>query len=263
MAKIFLKTDATPDEKTLILAVREAYYQSFLATNWTDLRVGFFLSICGNADPGEDDTITGLTETIGSGQYDFLPINDRFRLGVTDSHTGQTFLGYTNLHQGHVTGSTVGSSNVVSSDGALGTTNTNFWRVKNGVTDAATLKIWDGDLIRAHGVDGSQLHLPQDTAGAGGYATLVAMRFTRPDAHNRAKLITMTVKSTGGSHSGDILYSNTPNQTVLEENLQSFPATVQQLGPIELSQAPDTFFVYWPFHNSRLRIHAYGLLRTA
>jgi hypothetical protein len=73
----------------------------------------------------------------------------------------------------------------------------------------------------------------------------------------------MSVKSTGVSHNGDILYTNTPNETVLQENLEDFPDTVQQLGPVELPQVPDTIWAYWPFRNSRLRIHAHGILRAS
>lgn len=259
MAKIYLKGGT---EKTLILAVREAFYEPFQATNWTDLRLGFLVSICGNADPGEDDTITGLTDTIGASSSDFLPWTDRFSLGLTDSRTGQVFLGYTNVLASREP--STGSSKLVSSDAAIGTTNAYFWRVSNGmdVNGVASLSIIDNHIRRARSVDGSQIHFIQDTAGAGGYATLVALRFQRDNARGREKIITMTVKKTV-THTGDILYTNTPSATVLETNLESFPATVQQLGPIELSSVPDTIWAYWPFSNSRLRIHCYGILRAA
>lgn len=260
MAKIYLKGGT---EKTLILAVREAFYEPFSATNWTDLRLGFLVSLCGNADPGEDDTITGLTETIGSTPSEFLPWTDRFSLGLTDSRSGTVFLGYTNKLSSREP--STGSSKLISSDGAIGTTNTNFWRVHNGmeVNGVASLAIVDTNVIRARSVDGSQIHFIQDTTGAGGYATLVALRFQRDNARGREKIITMTVKKNAAGHTGDILYTNTPSETVLEDNMRTFPTTVQQLGPVELSQVPDTIWAYWPFSNSRLRIHCYGILRAA
>jgi hypothetical protein len=118
----------------------------------------------------------------------------------------------------------------------------------------------DGFMIRATSSGGSQMHLPQSTGGAGGYATLVMLRFQRDDPRGRAKVITMSVKT--GANNGDILYSNTPDKTSMDANLHDFPTQVQQLGPVELSHEPDTFFCYWPFTRSRLRIHEYGVLRA-
>ena len=257
MAKIYLKGAS---DKTLILSVRQAYYQPFFATNWTDLRVGFLLSVCGSTDPGEDDVITGLGEVIGApGAH--LHWQDRTSIGLIDSTSGTCFAGYTNVP--FPLNRPLGQTSLVTSDGGIGTTNTNFWRVNNQYSETDSLKIIDNGAFRARGVGGSEMHLVQDTTGAGGYATLVALRFQRDDARGRAKVITMTVKTTFPAHSGDILYTNTPTQTVLEENLESFPDTVQQLGPVELSQELDTIWMYWPFHDSRLRVHAYGILRAA
>src|SRR5438477_4536332 len=99
MAKIYSKSG----EHVIICAVREAHIRPFQATDWTDLRVGFFLSLCGSADPADDDVITGLAETIGSDPNALVPWTDRIAIGLTDSATGATFLGYTNLHGGRIT----------------------------------------------------------------------------------------------------------------------------------------------------------------
>lgn len=255
MAKIFDKSG----EKCLINAVRQAYYQPFRATNWLDLRVGWFLSVCGNSDPADDDVITGLEETIDSTTH-FLPWSDRVQIGIVNSSDHHVFLGYTNIFIGHAQGLTIGTSQLLSSDEGIGTSNTNFWRWKNGQSEVPQLKIIDGDQIRASATGGSQMHLPQDTTGAGGYATLVMLRFQRDDFTGRRKIIRMSVKL--GTHNGDVLYSNTPNEASLLSELEDFPETVQTLGPVELSIEPDMFWVYWPMHQSRLRIHSYGLLRA-
>lgn len=257
MAKIYLKGGT---EKTLILAVREAYYQPFSATNWTDLRIGFFLSIVDSADPAGDDDPTGLAEEIGVPPLPFLPWTDRFSLGLVDSHTGRVFLGYTNNIGSRPL--TNGTSQLISSDNGIGTTNAFYWRVKNEVGgNRDNLKIMDNDMIRARDVAGSNLHLPQVPASAGGYCTLVALRFQRDDARGRARVIKMSAKI--GTNNGDILYTDTPTDTLLETHLQAFPSTVQTLGPVDLSQTPDTLWAYWPFHGSRLRLHCYGILRAA
>lgn len=129
------------------------------------------------------------------------------------------------------------------------------------MSDQAAVKILDNSVIRAQGSGGSQMHLPQDTTGAGGYTTLVALRFQRDDPRGRRNIITMTVKQ--GTNNGDVLYSNDPSEENLLSNLEDFPDTVQQLGPVQLSQTPDTIWAYWPFTESRLRIHCYGILKAA
>jgi hypothetical protein len=106
-------------------------------------------------------------------------------------------------------------------------------------------------------------HLPQNTAGAGGYATLVMLRYQRDDYAGRAKTIRMSVKITPGANSSDILFSNTPSKSILETNLATFPTPAQQLGPVQITTVPNCLYLYWPFRNSRLRIHAAGIYRAS
>jgi hypothetical protein len=266
MAKVYTKTAPGPDEQVIIQAVREAFPRPFQATDWLDLRVGFFLSIVGETDPGEDDTITGLAETIsptGSG----LPFTDRIQLGVTDRATGQTFCGYTNLPNRGSRLISLGDSVLASSDVGITTANTDYWRVYNSASRANTdaVHIVDGGQSRAAAADGSQLHMVQNFAGghAAGYATCLMLRFTRDNSTSRSRIITMQVKKTVGGHSSDVLFSSTPTEAVLTAQLESFPTTVATLGPIELSQVPDTFYLYWPFSNSRLRVHSMGILKAS
>jgi hypothetical protein len=258
IAKIYNKGGT---EKVIICDVREAHIRPFQATDWLDLRVGFFLSLCGPVDPTDDDTPTGLAESIAGPS---LPWTDRIAIGLTDSATGQTFCGYTNLAGSRLI--SIGSSNLVSSDIGITTANTFYWRPKSGATggDSHTLRIIDTGIVRATAVDGSQPHFVQDVGGAGGYCTFFGLRFTRPNSTNQSKIITMSVKkATGGGHSSDLLFTATPTNAIGEAQLESFPTTVQTLGPIELSQVPDTLYFYWPFHLSRLRIHEVCIVKVA
>ena len=255
MAEIYDKSG----EKMIICAVREAHIRPFQATDWLDLRVGFFLSI---TDDTADDTTTGLSESITGTS---LPFTDRIAIGLTDSATGLTFLGYSNLPGGRVI--SVGTSDLVSSDVGIGTSNTFYWRPKNGASNGNNdvVKIIDSGIVRA-GITGtpeSQMHMIQSDPGAGQYCTFFGLRFTRDDAVGRAKIITMQCKKTIGGHSSDILFTNTPTNAIAESQLESFPTDVVTLGPVELTQVPDTFFLYWPFHNSRLRIHEIAILKSA
>jgi hypothetical protein len=248
-------------DNTLVINTRTIEFVGFQAPDWMDLRVGFLLSLTSATD---NDTITGLGEIIGGSPGVILDWNDRLRIGLTDSLTGTTFLGYTNRSSG-TRSTTQGQSRLTSSDGGIGTSNSNFWRPNNYHDSPGdqnlVVQITDQDITQAISTDGAQIHFPQNAGGAGGYATLLALRFQRATPTTTA--ISMSFKSDLVNHSGDILFSNTPTADVLQNNLQSFPASVQLMGPITMSQMPDTIMFYWPFTNSRLRIHARGIVKMA
>jgi hypothetical protein len=262
LAKIYLQGGT---EHTLILGVREVHYRPFQATDWTDLRIGFFLSVTRAA---ADEDPTTLAETLAGSPS--VPWTDRVQIGVISTHTtgsGDLFCGYTNLPS-RARIISLGDSMLVSSDIGIGTTNARYWRPKHGTGvsggDIASAHIIDSGQSRATAGDGSQMHFVQDTATAGGYCTLFTMRLRRDNATNRAKIITMEVKkATAGGHSSDILFSTDPSVAILQAQLESFPTSVNTLGPVELTQVPDTLFFYWPYHNSRLKIHSVGILKSA
>lgn len=245
-------------DKTDIMNVREGVIQPFVATDWLDLRIGWLLSV---TDDTGDDTITGLSETIAG---PFLGFYDRYYIGLID-HTGNLFMGYTNRGQTD-NQPTRGSSKLVSSDSGIGTTNTNFWRPANGDNDNWTVQIVEGingrPSVRGQSLNGAQIHLVQDTVGAGGYATLIMLRLQRDNVANRRKLISMSFKSDTVAKNGDVLYTNSPTKDLLTTNLEAFPTSVQTMGPFEFQEEPDALFWYWPFHQSRLRVHAYGIVKV-
>lgn len=261
MAKIYLQGGT---EHTLINGVREAHYRQFQATDWTDLRIGFFLSLT-RATPDEDPTALGQTITGSPG----LPFSDRVQIGVIDHAGSGVFLGYSNLPGRGRTIST-GDSILASSDIGIGTTNARYWRPKNGrpTGEWDAVHIINGGISVATATDGSQMHFVQDVTTANGgspaYCTLFMLRLRRDNATNRARIITMEVKkATSSGHSSDILFNSDPSLTVLEAQLEAFPTNVSILGPVELSQVPDMLSFYWPFSNSRLKIHAVGILKQA
>ena len=243
------------------MAVREGIGQAFTATDWTDLRVGFYISATGDADPGEDDTITGLAETIGTEPRPRLGTEDRFFLGIGFNAVNPAyvnFLGYTNC--GRPTEPSLGSSKLVSSDSGVGTSNTDYWRVKNEISDNYILQIQEGRVTRAFNQSGWAVHVPQVVGGghAAGYASLVRLRFRRDDAHGRAKIIRMEAPNSGA----DAQYTGTPSAAALTSALQSFPTNIVQLGPVELLAVPNKLVWYWPWHNSSLRVHAAGIVKV-
>jgi hypothetical protein len=253
MAHVFNKGGA---DKTVVLDVRQQLVQPFEAGQWLDLRVGWLLSI---TKATNDDDVTGLAEDIGVDDLlHYLAFTDRYQIGLTDRATGTTFCGYTNL--GQVRPMTdllsTGRSRLVSSDLGTGTTNSNFWRPSNGGRPAAAASITDGQVVLASvNSDGSQQHMVQNVAGAGGYATLLMMRLTRTNPTRITVQLPMM-----GPASADVLFTSSPTSTLLINNLQSFPATVRTLGPVTLSHEPSAISLYWPWRNSKLRIHAMGIL---
>ena len=252
-------------EEIIRMAVREALPVPFEATDWTDLRVGFFLSLTSSGADDAGNPTTDLSETIGTEPRPFMPWTDRVVIGVAGGPGGDDFVfcGFTNAFRGR-TNRSAGSSKLVSSDGGIGTSNSDYWRFKNELSDSLTLQIIQDNMTRVAGADGSQVHFVQNYTGghAAGYATLLMLRFTRPDTRGRGKIITMQCKTAVG-HSADVIFSSTPTKEILTANLESFPTTVQTLGPVELSHAPEMLYYYWPFHKSRLRIHAHGIVKVA
>lgn len=255
--KIFAKGGT---EKTVIMAVREGLVQPFDAGQWLDLRVAFFLSVCGAADPASDDVITGLGENL---VHAAGPVSDYFFIGLKDNSSlfpasvGSVFIGYTNAF-GPATGNPPlkGDSDLVTSDLAIGTTNADYWRPKNSNGDNYTSQIYDGIISRGSGVN-LNTHFVQNYSGghAAGYATLLMMRLTRPNP--TSTVVTVSMKQ--GTNSTDVLFSSTPTKAILQANMESFPGIVYQFPAVTLSAVPDSLFCYWPWHNSRLRIHCAGV----
>jgi hypothetical protein len=106
--------------------------------------------------------------------------------------------------------------------------------------------------------DNLQQHFPQNPAGAGGYAVLLALQLLRDNPTSR----TITMRIPSKPKSADWLYSDTPTKELIEQTLGHWPDSMQ-MGPVTVGQVPDAFYFHWPFYNSRLRIHSLALLQAA
>jgi hypothetical protein len=253
MAKIIEKTVS---DRTFVMAVHEIVHYPFAASGWTDLRAGFFVSL---TKALSDDDPTGLAETLTPA--DSIQPQGRYWMGLkkfgsywpTDPNT--VFVGFSNRAGSDPD---AGASVLSSSDIGLGTTNAYYWRPNNAYLSDSSALMLDGRLVRARSPDGVQQHLPQDPTGAGGYSVLLALRLLRDTPSSN--VLTLKIKSSG--QSADMLYSNTPSSDLLLSGLQSWPSNTIQMGPVQMSQVPDSFFFFWPFLNSRLRIHVIGVLKA-
>jgi hypothetical protein len=208
-----------------------------------------------------DDLTTGLAETITNPAAGF-PTTDRYWLSVFGiSGASGSIIGFTNANGAFP--NRQGDSVLASSDAGVGTTNTKFWRPANSVNNAYCAAIYDGVGFAtqvAAGPDNLQQHFPQDAPTvAAGYAVMLALQLLRDNASSRT--ITCRIKST--AKSADWLYSNAPTKELIRDTMQSWPVASAQMGPVTLSAVPNTVGFYWPFRNSRLRIHSWSLLRAA
>ncbi len=266
MAKVI---DISSTDKTVIWAVREVLPQRFQATGWTDLRIGFLLSIVGEVDPTDDNDPTAVSvEEIGTSPTPGLTFVDRFSIGVTDSQTFGTFIGFTNVgHYRPGTNLSDGTTKLVTSDKGIGTTNANYWRPKNELSNNRTFQMVDSNMNVGVSGDGSQIHFAKaniGTTGPAGYATLLLIRLQRDNANQRNKIITASTKKDVANHTADVVFTSTPTAALLESYLiASFPSPATILGPVEMSAEPDCLYFYWPFHDSRLRCHAAGIYKAA
>jgi hypothetical protein len=262
MAQIFNR--AATSDNILILGTRESATQPFNAPSWTDLRVGFFLSL---TQAAANDTPTGIAETFPAS----VPNNnasDWFYIGVKDSGP--------NMPSGTLPNSFIGFSNnmlldtpnvqLVASDLALGTS-AYYWRADNSYSPQTFFceeanqfpAVILGGKAMAHFYQSAD---PGNSAPAGYYCGMLGFRMTR--ANPNVSTITVQIPTFGvGNQSADMFWTNAPTSTQLIAKLDPFPTTVQTLGPVNFGVLPDALFCYWPFHLSRLRISAWGILRVA
>jgi hypothetical protein len=245
-------------DKTVLLGIRESLTIGFSAGNWLDLRIGMFMSLTDEVSDDLGTNVAGLTESPASTPN--YTLSNHYYFGLKDRSaimpyaTGSTFIGYTSLAGGY-------SARLSSSDIGSGATNSNYWRPNNPGYPARTFLALEGTIVRAttDAVTPLFLHFPQNTTNAGGYAVLIAMRLVRSDI--RSNVVTVTVKSVG--YSTDLTYSDTPTLDVLHNALDVWTPSVRTIGPFKVTTIPSSMFYYWPFRQSRLRIHSHGFVRAA
>jgi hypothetical protein len=233
-------------DKAVVLGNREAIVYPFTCPSWLDLRVGFYLSICSN----DESSITGLAETLAT----LGNPADRPWMGLKQNNdimpntAGTTFMGFCSLS----VPDNPSDSKVLSSDLDSGTSNANYWRGVD-VGNLNTFRMMNG-TSSLNGAGPYYIHMPQNAGAAGGNATLVLMRFTRPSG--ASTVITMSHWKSGVDQSADYLYDSVCSLASMRAAFRA--ATFGAIfAPTDIAGAvPDALFLYWPFLNSRLRVHA-------
>lgn len=243
MAHIFAKSGT----HVLCLETREEYFQQMIAPGWTDLRILFYLSLTSASD---DDTITGLTENLGTISNDpskAVWIGVKNGSGVLPFNPAINFIGYTTGAPA-LPGALGGSSSLTNS--------TNFWVLSTGGTPSFRFTQGTTFLDGSVGGTNSNPQFVENVGGAGGYATLLGMRLQRSSASSPAITATVPIRA-------NLIYSNTPTKAELLGYLEAFPTNSSSYGPYIMSAVPDTVICYWPFFLSRLRLSSRGFIRIS
>lgn len=236
------------NDKTLILGARGTLLQSFKAMNWTDLRFTLAYSLTKESDPNDP---TGLAEAIGTGQdnnqvYIGFKKSDSLLPPSTDSFVLSTQL------------ATPDSASTTLADGG------DFLNFFHTSDDTKMILASNGTTKQNNGPSLSSPRVQDKISGPtySGYATILMLRMTRNDP-TLNKVDTLEAHTDGGA----ILDNGVPFATdTTVANLRALTAAAAFqaiIGPFAFNTVPDALFFYWPFNNSRLRIHDYVLEKYA
>jgi hypothetical protein len=239
MASIIVKGS----DKVLVLATRESLVYPAVVPNWLDVRIGAFVSITKTA---ADDDPTGLAETVTTTGNQA----DRLWLGAKENNNAMphdcNFFGISNSP------GTEASQNTI-----LDSIDTNFrWRAKHA-TVTNGLIFSDGTTMTVESTLNPFRTIQAPASLGGNYATLVLLRMVRSVVGNTVDHFYVAKTNDAGTDYADAgVETATPTIDLIRANFNSATWTEVLAGPKIFTAAPDAFYAYWPFVNSRLRIHA-------
>lgn len=234
-------------DRVTILDPKELLIYPFQSSNWLDLRLGAFISITSLAD---NDTTTGLSEslppvgTIGT-------ILDRVVMGFGGPNV---IFGLSN--------SGVMEANTPSVVEADPVDATKRWRYK-GIANKAII-VEDGSTPgtlnqdNAGTIFGPELSQnPDPTTGTGGRASLFMLRMKRASGTSLtiSNFYYVNTARGGVNYADANVFSDNPTLGLIRQNFRSATWT-PVLAAATLTAAFTQLLFYWPFMNSRLRIHS-------
>lgn len=230
MASIALKGS----EQMLILGTRQGLILPFTAPSWTDLRLSLWLSL---TKPAADDDNTSLTEAT----LTYINAADQIWIGFKNN---------SNDTLPSVAGSKFAGLAHNSTNSTLSASGTTSW-----ITDTETRGYeWEGASNLAFS-SGASLALPGTGLNASTYAQLLIIKLTRPNSSSLA--VTAVI-------SGDTANRTATPTIASARSLSRTVASTWSAGAGTFTTVvPDAIFVYWPYFNSRLRIHAFVLEKFA
>jgi hypothetical protein len=217
----------------------------FTCPNWIDLRVGVYFSVTTTSN-GDDSTNSTILETIASSGH--VP-GDNYFIGLKANNSSLVGAGGTsNPAMGFGSYfSTQGAGNMVCGHQQ----GTNYWSAQG--TSATSILWFDTTAIAGASASLNGLQMPAVApATTGGYCVAGILRFSRPGGTG--------VQIYDASSSCNFKWTFTPTVAEIRSWLRSPPTTQPwRASGVAIntgaSQVPDAFCAYWPFYNSRLRIH--------
>lgn len=231
-------------DKTLILGTRAPFLQSFIAQNWSDLRLTFAVSLTKESDPNDP---TGLSEAIGASGED----NNQVYIGF--KYSGDSALPPSSNFFGISTKLAAGGTSVTLQDGGqyldfYPTPDSNHTLyASNGTTRVNNTPTMAGGVRMQDSLSGFYA----------GYAQLIMLRLRRLDpTSNKIDSLESIVTNSQPDHGFPFITDTTL------ANLRALTAAATftpVIGPFTFVNLPDAIYCFWPFLNSRLRIHSYTL----
>jgi len=231
-------------DKAVILDPREELIYPFIVEGWTDLRLGAFISLTKLTD--NDDT-TGLAESLlTSGN-----LLDRVLMGFVggSSSGGNSFFGLSN------SAVTEGSTPSVIEAGDVATR----WRYK-GIAGKAFCVLDGtpgGTIVQDNSGTIFGPEMSEDAATNGGRASLFCLRMKRTSGSSLtvSNFYYVNTNRGGVNYADANVWSDNPSIGLIRSNLKSATWT-SVLASQTFVSIPIGLVFYWPFANSRLRIHS-------
>ena len=231
-------------DKTLILDTRAPMIQGFKATNWTDLRLTFAFSVTKQSDPNDP---TGLDELIGSGGdadqiYMGFKSNDALYPPATNFFGISTQLVTPGTAQTHLQDNPPSFSSL--STGRVGDFGHPIF-ISNGTSKLNNTPVYINGVCMQDSVQSL-------------YASIVILQMIRNDPTlNLVNALNSiyTVFPNGGGYTANLpaYYSDTSTNNL--RTLTAATTLTNVAGPFTFATLPNALYFYWPFLNSRLRIH--------
>lgn len=249
MAKIMYQ-----NENNLLLQPREAFSRSFDFGQWTEIRMGMLFRLVGTAS----DSASVVHERISVNSY-----SDRVYIGLKSSGSNFPGIGGTNfIGIGTVSGSgAITSSNIPAGNFSLAETSLltpdSYARVNvTAISGSSTYQ------NRQTLVGNANAYFSSSASGSD-YNAFYGLKFVLENSGSSSQRFDIKYKFVvnGGTGSSDIhtrLYDGTDWLSIYHSWLGS--ATASWTTGIPL---PDSFFVYSPLYNNRLRISAIEVLKIS
>jgi hypothetical protein len=249
MAKIMYQ-----NENNLLLEPREAFYRPFDLGQWTELRIGMLFRMVGVGS----DSSSIATETV--------PVNtnsDKIFIGIKDSGSNLPGVGNTNF----IGVATVSGSIVRSMPTVLGS-DTISESGSAALYPRLNLIVYSSSFLYQHYgtfTNQSNTTAPYFSGSASGsqYNGFYGLKYVLQNSgsDNQKVLISYRIGVNPGSSSADL-------HSQLASNLSWTTLTLNDMNPTTASwnpgvPLPNSFFVYTPFYNNRLRMSAIEVLKIS